>query len=113
VPQALKVIVLGHSFVSGLRDHYWARFGKWKQQNVALEGFIASELKVDHHVAEVHLLGQSGALASDFLLPQNSVSPDICLIELGTNDLAQGARGQDVARDILNLSKNCHHLRHV
>jgi len=96
----------GHSFVSGLRDHFRSRYENTLLNDIPLEGFVASQLRIDHHVQEVHLLGQSGAVASDFLLPHNFVTPDIVLIELGTNDIAQGMGGTEAADIIFELSQN-------
>ena len=107
VPQApqLKVVVLGHSFVSGLDQHFRA---KYKGQPQALESHIALELKVDRNIASVTLLGQSGAKALNFEAPTyilDKIRPNIIILDLGSNDLAEGIVPEVVRDKIVAIAE--------
>jgi lysophospholipase L1-like esterase len=68
---------------------------------------IARSLVVNDNVPAVHLYGQSGARAVSFVLPLqwlDSLRPSICLLELGTNDLAAAVKVEDVANALLYLA---------
>ena len=73
---------------------------------------MAIDLKVDHYVRRVFLLGQSGAKVTEFDVPHlvlRRIDPLIILVELGTNDLAAGVRAPVVADSLQVLAQDLHH----
>jgi lysophospholipase L1-like esterase len=98
------VVIIGHSFVVGLDQHFRDRYrgpeGKYPC-------FLANQLKVDHNIKAICMLGQSGAKAVGFDTPAytlGKIKPDIILIDLGTNDLAQAIPVETVRDKLVSLA---------
>ncbi len=91
VPVKSSAVVLGHSFVKGLDDHYRHRFMDFNPQ--LFPSLVAGDLMVDHNIQNVFLYGRSGAKIDVFEMPNlflSMVHPSIVVIDLGTNDICQG-----------------------
>ena len=88
-------IVIGHSFVSGLADHFAHRNG-----GPLSASEVAVELRVSDITAEVHLAGQRGGRITDpnFALPVDAIrqaQPHFAILNVGSNDLAVGTTAAD------------------
>lgn len=97
--------VVGHSFVSGLKHHL---------QNMYSDPItprqLAWELKVSQLVQSVHLLGSNGKLICDSDSPisrgtLHEIQPDLCILDIGSNDLAQGKQPLEVAVKVVELAR--------
>ena len=91
--------LIGHSFVSGLRDHYSHCDRKCTPAKIARNLFVSDS------VDELHLIGASGAC----ILPQEfdleflrGIRPTFAILEFGTCDLANGTDALSVADAVLN-----------
>lgn len=102
-------VILGHSFVKGLVDHYDHLFKD--HHPAAFERYVAHDLKVSEHVGGVFLFGKSGATVQSFATPPSlllkNINPRICLLEMGTNDLVAGIQPDILAGQLLDLAKFC------
>ena len=104
-------VILGHSFVRSLSDHYLNNF---KGSYMPLD--IAKALLVNDNVSGVHLYGISGALAVSFPYPTewlDKLAPQILLLELGSNDLARDIDVELVARSLLDAATWLHQCYHA
>ena len=93
--------LIGHSFVSGLRDHY-----SHCDRNCT-PAKIAHNLFVSDSVDELHLIGASGAciLPKEFDLEfLRGIRPTFAILEFGTCDLANGTDALSVADAVLNVA---------
>ena len=100
------VCILGHSFISGLLHHLENRC---KQKLAPAD--VAKTLKVDNLVAQIHMFGQRGAkiLDGNYLMPSHllrSVNPDLVLMQIGSNDLANGSCPLSVASKSIDMAQN-------
>ena len=81
-------MLIGHSFVSGLADHFANKNG-----GVALSPHeIAAELRVQYFTPEFHLVGRRGGRLSDpdYSLPGVELlaaQPHFVILNMGANDL--------------------------
>ena len=102
-------LLLGHSFASSLDDHY----------NIILRNvnpnfrnaYIAKDLQVNNNIGQVFLHGQSGATCVNFSPPYlftSFVRPDIILLELGSNDIANRVPPVTVASNLYNIAEDLH-----
>ncbi len=60
-------MLIGHSFVSGLEQHYQNKF--CSSHPSSLEGFVTQDLMVNDHISNVYFHGQSGATVDNFSIP--------------------------------------------
>jgi hypothetical protein len=97
------IFYIGHSFVSSLSAHLHTFCA-----TPLSPALVASLLLVDKHYDRFHLHGQTGGLITDpdtFCLPLAGLHfhrPEVCLLEYGSNDLAQGMDPLVVASAILD-----------
>ena len=80
-------MLCGHSFVSGLRDHF-THGGKTR----VLPTDVARELSISERVRSFHLAGSSGARVignAEICKAVQTMRPTYVIIDLGTNDLAR------------------------
>lgn len=104
-------LILGHSFVAGLLHHLDHNGQDNGQQ-------LAKKLNIDNIVQEIHLHGQRGALISSpsYTLPHSlltQVKPDFVILDLGTNDLANGTSPFTVAAQLTDLADKLRSRYHV
>lgn len=100
-----KIVLLGHSFVRSLDDHYRHMF---KGPMHLLETWIAEDLKVSGNIAQIYLHGQGGATVGNFEIPKvflRNVKADLIILDMGTNDLASDQTVMDVCQGIERLAK--------
>ena len=93
--------LIGHSFVSGLRDHYCHRDRNCTPTK------IARNLYVSDRVDELHLVGASGAciLRQGFDVEVlRGIRPTFVILEFGTCDLANGIDALSVADAVMNVA---------
>ncbi len=82
------LVLFGHSFVLGLGHHFHDTL---PQHPAGINAAIASILETDHHVSQVYIFGESGATFDTIAIADELavIRPDIQILELGTNDMAQ------------------------
>ncbi len=81
---------VGHSFINSYFDHCISNLVK--EDKVLTSHAVAAHLKVIAYIAEVHHYGERGGMASTFTISTHVLdflNPDIVLIDLGSNDLAE------------------------
>ncbi len=108
---AMNGMVLWHNFVSGLDDHLHSVYPQIPPSMFELH--TAQELNVSNNLANMYLHGQWGATLKTFTLHTLFtfyVTPDLVLLEFGTNDLAQGMHPVTVASQIFDLAEHLHQL---
>lgn len=103
-------MIIGHSFVQGLKQHLEHRTGVASERKDFPQE-VAKVLKVDDAIQEVFLWGEIGALVSSFdnfieERPEKileEIKPNMVLIELSSNDLAQGFQVERITQAIIIL----------
>ena len=88
VPVKSSTVVLGHSFVRGIDDHYRHIFMDFEPD--LFPSLVAADLKVNDNVQNVYLYGKSGARFENFELSNlflSMIHPSIIVIDLGSNDI--------------------------
>jgi lysophospholipase L1-like esterase len=100
-------VILGHSFVAGLDQHYRAKFSGHPD---AYEAHIANDLHVSNHIRRVFLLGVSGASIPSYEVPiftMSQIRPSIILIDLGSNDLLRNFDNTFLAGTLFQIAQFC------
>ena len=110
----VKVAILGHSFVSGYKDHL--KFHSHHGQHLSPHE-IATHFRVSNIVNEVHLCGINGAkvcegtfISNDFL---ERIQPEVCILDIGSNDLAAGTPPLTVADRLVDIATRLISRHHV
>lgn len=111
----MRGLVIGHSFVSGLSDHFSSQIS-----HSLTPSRTASLLQVSNVVEHITLYGIRGAcVLPSFSLPLTYLSthsPHFVIIDLGTNDIAQGTDPLNVAMALLELAQtlcSLYSVKHV
>ena len=102
-------MLFGHSFVKRLFFHLRELAGPLHPG--LFEQKCAELLKVQHHIKQVFLSGHSGDNTISPHVPHTVISkvkPSIIMIDLGSNDIAQGRGGGEIAQRLVDLA---HRLR--
>ena len=111
---AFTGMLIGHSFVSGLHDHF-TRGGRYP----TVPADIPRRLTVKRWVDQFHLIGQRGSCVLPMHeLPYNltDIRPDFAIVDNGGNDLASTHSPLSVADAVITIAHNIlnvHHARHV
>ena len=111
---ALIGVLIGHSFVSGLQDHF-TRGGRYP----TTPNDILVRLTVTRWVDQFHLIGQRGScVLPTYELPRNltDICPDFAILDNGGNDLANTHSPLSVADAVNSIAHqllNTHHVRHA
>ena len=111
---ALTGVLIGHSFVSGLQDHF-TRGGRYP----TTPNDIPVRLTVKRWVDQFHLIGQRGScVLPTYELPRNltDICPDFAILDNGGNDLANTHSPLSVADAVITIAHqllNTLHVRHV
>ncbi|KAI0242052.1 hypothetical protein LSAT2_014989 [Lamellibrachia satsuma] len=97
-------ILLGHSFVSGLSDHF-SQCGR----HVVTAAYIAHQLSISDRVDEFHLVGTRGARVLQGLQAHahdalTTIRPTFAIVDIGTNDISNGAPTVTVADAVVQLA---------
>ena len=100
-------LVLGHSFVQGLRHHFSNQY--LHERNLGFESWTARQLQVDHNVNGVYLFGQRGFKitdpnTNDLAAVLDAIRPSIILSQYGSNDLAHGIHPQCVFSALVDMA---------
>lgn len=110
--------IIGHSFARSLQDHIQPKYEKLKlsHADLTLPHYTAQYLEVDKFVNNIHIEGESGAMAHSYVLPVDflkSVKPDIVVFEMGSNDINQGYDPISTAEQIIVLAEALRDLYNV
>ena len=95
--------IFGHSFVSGLDDHFTCG---GKRQVTPTE--VACRLSISDRVDQFHLVGRRGAQIMRGLShdgPLRAIKPSYAIIDVGTNDIARGMPVLNVVVAVIELAK--------
>ena len=106
-PGSLDCVILGHSFIQGLLQHYEH---SWTGHPSLFEHQVAKNLEISCNVKRVFLFGKNGATVESLELPWTllrNVHPAIILLDLGTNDLVMGVTPDVLAGFLVNLARTC------
>ena len=102
----MKVLLLGHSFVTSLSDYLEHTIKMYNARDVR------SVFKLQNTVSKIYMHGERGAKADGFKVPLHllkTTNPDIIIIELGCNDLVAGAEIKYIVENLISLALKCKH----
>lgn len=98
-------MIIGHSFVSRLQKC------SFLEDHEAISRRLAEFMKVSNFIPHIHALGISGANVSNTYLNKFrneviAVNPSFVIIQLGSNDLANGTPPLSVASTLVDFAKD-------
>ena len=100
----LVAVVAGHSFVSGLDQHLRNGIGI----GASAEAEFAKELKVQNRFEEVFMVGRSGGMSMQNVLPAPALAfyrPAVVLLQFSSNERVRFTSPEKTARYILDLAE--------
>lgn len=109
-PRINNAVVIGHSFVSGLHDHFIDSFNR-DGPHMRYSAYVAKELQVSNTINNVYLCGTPGAKITKDYKPPHVVlqerEPEIVIIDIGSNDicLTPAPTPTHIASSIIDLAK--------
>lgn len=97
-------LLFGHSFVTGYKQH----LSNYSSVQLNPKN-ISKLLRLENKIPKFHIHGSRGALIQDNNFPWNLVvdlSPELVIIDLGTNDLVAGKKPLVAAYQLSEIADN-------
>ena len=89
---AHTAVLLGHSFVVGLQDHFSHSSGRGSSHG--LQRYVTHQLRCDDFFSEIYFLGQRGATIPQLAQYHQhlcAIKPKVLIFDIATNDLSQSS----------------------
>ena len=99
----MNVLILGHSFVKSIHDHFAGPDNTINARN------LCYRFNVEGLVSKIYLHGIRGAtVTGNFNIPSSlieDISPQIIILELGSNDLVEDRSIESIASSLVTLAE--------